>query len=84
MERTSHEIVVDRTFYGSGNVDTAFKRKDSDGFVRGMVKGETHKVFANVFPTLERFAHSISVHKDTVIEWATAVYAEDDEDGHKK
>ncbi len=76
MERTSQEIVVDRTFYGSGNAEVSFRRKDPDGFVRGMVKAETHKVFASVFPTLERFAHSIGVHKDTVVEWATAEDAE--------
>lgn len=69
MARTSHEIVIDRTFYDDKNSE----KIDSDWLKRWWVKKEEHKVFANIFPTLERFCHSIWIHKDTLVEWATAV-----------
>ena len=70
MERTTHEIVVDRTYYKAP--DDLVSENTTDNLVRWSVKWEKHEVFASVFPTLERFCHKIGIHKDTLIEWATA------------
>lgn len=75
MEKTSHEIVVDRNFY-----DAKWKWQIVNWIEVWALKSETHKVFACTFPTLERFCHSIWIHKDTLIEWATAKYPEDYKD----
>lgn len=71
MSGTQHEIVVDRTFYTSKDEI----EPDVDWFRRANVKKEEHKVFAQVFPTLERFCHNIGVHKDTLHEWCS-IYPE--------
>ncbi|MDD3302260.1 MAG: hypothetical protein PHN31_01795 [Candidatus Gracilibacteria bacterium] len=56
MERTSHEIYVDKTYYKGGD----------DGST-GSIKSESNKLIANTFPTIQRFCHIINIHQDTLV-----------------
>ncbi len=67
------EVYVDREYYGR-NDGGDFMGRDRDGLKRGMLKRETHKVLATVYPTLERFACQIGVHRETLREWASITY----------
>lgn len=69
MSTTSHEVVIDKTYYKPDEKNTVTK----DGELVWGLKSEKHELIANTFPTLERFCHSIEIHKDTLIEWATAM-----------
>lgn len=75
----SQEIYIDRKYYDRkvrGEFDDDI-RPDKDGYKRHLIKDETHKVIATTFPTLERFAFMIDVHKDTLLEWSNAIYPTD-------
>lgn len=74
METTSHEVVVDTTYYKPDEKD---ERDEKTGDRFWGVKSQTHKVIANIFPTIERFCHSIGIHRDTLHEWANAKYPDD-------
>lgn len=83
MSRPIQEIKMDRTYYdvkwlSKDDIDEF--EKDEDGMKRWFVKKEEHNVFANIFPTLERFAHNIGVHRETLREWSTITYPEDYKD----
>lgn len=67
------EVYVDRKYYGR-NDGAEFMRPGADGIKRGMLKEETHKVLGSVYPTLERFACQIGVHRETLREWASITY----------
>ncbi len=80
METTSHEVVIDKTYYKPDDKDKPNKEWER---VWGL-KSEKHELIANTFPTLERFCHTIWIHKDTLIEWATATFPIDPEETEKE
>lgn len=75
----TQEVYLDREYYDLKSRDRdnyGEQRPDQDGIKRGLVKKETHKVIGSVFPTLERFASMIWVHRDTLRNWAEDIYDE--------
>lgn len=74
MERESHEVVIDETYYKIPDKVIVDWHKEWQIILWDMptwsVKSKTHKVIANRFPTIERFAHSIWVHKNRLYERA--------------
>lgn len=77
----SQEVYIDREYYdikGKTRDETIARTPvDEDGYKRHLIKRETHKVITSTFPTMQRFAHLIDVHYDTLHEWAHATYDED-------
>lgn len=76
----TQEVYVDREYY---DIKGRYRDEvidqtpiDSDGYKRHLIKRETHKVITSTFPTMQRFAHIIDVHIDTIHEWANATYDE--------
>ena len=74
MERQAHTVVIDETYYKIPDKVLTQWYEDGEIILWDMptwsIKAQTHKVIANTFPTIERFAHSIWVHRDTLYERA--------------
>lgn len=71
MSRTSHEVVVDTTYYKvPDNVQKNLVENGVDikEMPDGTLKSATNKLIANTFPTFQRRCHNIWIHIDTMKE----------------
>lgn len=86
FETESHTVVIDKTYYKPGDKQielhywTTEDKDEAEQSLNWGTKSEKHEVIANRFPTIERFSHSIGVHRDTLQERAYSKYPEDYEE----
>lgn len=92
FQAESHIVAVDETFYKASDdqvsreydlVETWAKNPE-DLNIEWSPKARTHKVIANRYPTMERFADMIWVHVDTLIARAHDKHPDDYEDESKR